>query len=807
LSATRARALASLAAAVVGAGAALAGCLPTHEFHCERHAQCGASAFCEADGRCSAFDAKCPSGRRYLDDEGAVSNACVGDTCAPNPVVGVAAGVEHACAWRRDHSVSCWGRNDDGQLGDTTHTPRSRDVAVVGFPGAISVAAGQRHTCAATEGGAVFCWGADDAGQLGDGGGMARSTPVSVAGISTAVAVTAGEAFSCAILADRTAVCWGDNSLGQVGDGGTAGPNRRPAPVFGLKGIRSISAGWQHACAVRQDDTLWCWGDNTAGQLGDRSITRRPQPAQAQVPGEVTLVAAGLLHTCAATREDGLFCWGDNGAGQLGSEVTGAQTAPLPVRLVSDPIAVAAGSSHTCAIRQGGATLCWGANQDGQLGEGSTSALPIPAPVAELGAMTDVVAGGTFSCALDAHGALFCWGDDHFGELGLGRTVTRSAPAPVAGVSDAVDVAAGAGHTCVVSKPAGGTRSVSCWGANQAGQLGDATSVDRASAAPVKGDLEATRVTTGMAHTCVLTDGGGVLCWGRGLKGQLGPGRQLDTTTPIEVPLQKAATSVAAGDAHTCAALVDGTAQCWGANDDGQLGDGTTIDRAVPQAVAAAAGTTDTMLTAVDAVAAGGGHTCAHLTDGTLRCWGRNADGQLGDGDETASALPVDVTFGAKLRVTATSITAGEAHTCALDGSGSAWCWGANADGRLGNDAFGPGDATMPIMTIGVADARDLSAGGAHTCMVSGDGRVFCAGSNDQGQLGLAPGSVGANSIPLAGIMNVTRIATGAAHTCAIRDDGTVWCWGANTSGQLGDGDTLAQTKPQLTPLTCLPPL
>ena len=204
--------------------------------------------------------------------------------------------------------------------------------------------------------------------------------------------------------------------------------------------------------------------------------------------------------------------------------------------------------------------------------------------------MADVVAGGSFSCAIDGHGALFCWGDDHFGELGVGRAVTRFAPVPVAGVSDAVDLAAGAGHTCVVSAPPGGPGTVSCWGANQAGQLGDATSVDRASAKPVKGGFDAVKVAAGMAHTCAIADGGALLCWGRGHSGQLGTIRTVDTPTPAEVPITGLAASVAAGDAHTCVAFTDGSAACWGANADGQLGDGTTTDRSMPTAVAAPAG-------------------------------------------------------------------------------------------------------------------------------------------------------------------------------------------------------------------------
>ena len=279
LSAARARLLAALVALAAPTLTTTMSCLPQGDFRCHDHAACGGGASCEVDGRCSAADVRCPSGRRYLAHEGDASSTCVGDSCAGDPLVEVAAGADHACARRRDGSVSCWGRNDDGQLGDGTRTPRALDVAVKDLAGAVSVAAGQRHTCAATSKGEVLCWGADDAGQLGDGGGPSRARPLAVAGISTALAVSAGEAFSCAVLTDGTVQCWGDNSLGQLGDGGDAKPDRLPTTVFALTGVRALSGKWQHVCALRDDETLWCWGANSAGQLGDGSSWSKDEPA------------------------------------------------------------------------------------------------------------------------------------------------------------------------------------------------------------------------------------------------------------------------------------------------------------------------------------------------------------------------------------------------------------------------------------------------------------------------------------------------------------------------------------------------
>jgi alpha-tubulin suppressor-like RCC1 family protein len=308
-----------------------------------------------------------------------------------------------------------------------------------------------------------------------------------------------------------------------------------------------------------------------------------------------------------------------------------------------------------------------------------------------------------------------------------------------------------------------------------------------------------------MAHSCAIADGGALLCWGRGHSGQLGTSRMVDTPTPVEVTLAGAASSVAAGDAHTCVAFTDGSAACWGANADGQLGDGTTTDRSMPMPVAPPAGMASVTF---DAVTAGAGHTCAHLATNDLVCWGRNADGQLGDGDQKPSALPVPVMLGGKELTPAARVAAGGAHSCGLDTSGNVWCWGSNASGQVSSGDTN--DVVVPTSMRRFQDAIDVAAGGAHTCLVAPlepqptssslqNHLVFCWGANDQGQLGTDQ----RNDQPVAGLTNVTRVAAGAAHSCAIRRDGTVWCWGSNTSGQLGDGDALVQTTPQLSRLDC----
>jgi alpha-tubulin suppressor-like RCC1 family protein len=270
----------------------------------------------------------------------------------------------------------------------------------------------------------------------------------------------------------------------------------------------------------------------------------------------------------------------------------------------------------------------------------------------------------------------------------------------------------------------------------------------------------------GLSHACALTTGGGVKCWGNNQFGQLGTGTLQAQPTPADVAgLGEGMAAVAAGYWHTCALTAGepgagGGVKCWGRNQHGQLGNGTTADSPVPVDVSGLA-------RGVLAIAAGFYHTCALTTSGAALCWGRNAEGQLGDLTTLDRWTPVGVAgLGSDIK----AITSGSAHNCALTTAGGVKCW----PERYGPDGL-PGSATA------------LAAGAGHTCVVTSDGGVWCWGANGDGQLG--DGTTGSTSTPVA----VQGLAGGAAavtarqtHTCAVTTGGGVKCWGYNASGQLG---------------------
>ncbi len=813
-------------------------------------------------------------------------------------VIQIAAGGSHSMALKGDGTAWAWGSNNQGQIGDGTGIQRSSPTRMVGVYGAVSIAAGYDHSLVVLSDGTFWGCGHNGYGETGDGSLSTLLAPVWVSSVVGAGRVSAGVERTLLLNPNGTVWSWGKNPSGEVGDGTAVNRTtpqtisqpgfawKVGTPIFSVRtGIYSAnqtltltSATPGAAICYTTDGTepVGCPNPYTAALSITSSQTIRARATKAGVPDSnadgavfTTKVATPTFSPIAGsyTSTQNVTLSSTTSGATIryttdGSTPTGASTAFVS----AFPI------STTTTLKAAGFKSGW-TNSDTStaiytLNLGSVAA-PTASPVAGtyVGSVT-VTLSGTAGTSIrhttdgtdPSVSSLFysapfaltttttlkarAFKPDYTmsavttttytiqtaaptatpgaGAYSLGQSTTLTSASPAATIYYTLDGSAPTASSA--SLPSGGSLFLGNFTlkamALSAGQVASST---LSTVYTVSGAVSGGAVAGGASHSVALKADGTVWAWGDNVYGQLGDATTTNRQTPVQVVGLSSIVAVAASQYHSLAVKSDGTLWAWGLNSNGQLGDNSTTSRTSPVQVPGVTGAT--------AAAAGASHSLVLKSNGSLLAWGNNANGQLGDNTTTQRLSPVSVLV---LTSGVSSIGAGSSHSLAVKGDGTAWAWGLNSSGQLGDGTttqrtspvqvstltgvtsiaggatesyarksdgtawgFGarPGSST-PVLVSGVTGVSALRAGGSYSLALQADWSVWSWGSNGFGQLGNGTTTTSATPVRVSGLPQTVSIGAGVNHGLAVAQDGSVWAWGSNSSGQLGDGTLIQRNAP-----------
>ncbi|MCH2546956.1 MAG: hypothetical protein MK052_05050 [Alphaproteobacteria bacterium] len=424
---------------------------------------------------------------------------------------------------------------------------------------------------------------------------------------------------------------------------GTAAPEPPPPSIE-----VTVAVSRDHSCVITSDGEVYCWGNNSNGQVGDGSTSDRPTPRLVTMPAGVTFTAlfVNSERSCALGDDGKAYCWGENLDGQLGDGTTVRKTVPTALSMPAGVsfTQMALGFRHTCALGNNGTTYCWGYNLDGRLGDGTyasksvPTAVSMPSGVAFTKLVTSEIA---HICGIGDNGKLYCWGPNGSGQLGDGTSTTRNVPTATngpAGVS-IIDVAMSDSHTCA----AGANGVAYCWGNGSGGELGDNTDNSHNNPATVvmPAGVSFANVYIDKDESCARSTTGLMYCWGENRDGQVGDGTLIERQRPTASIMPSGITfeSAVITRFNQCAVGSDGNGYCWGLNENGEVGDDTLTRRKQPTPVVMPSGVSFTQ------ISGNRQHFCAAGDDDKVYCWGFNDDGQIGNGGYSTAKIPKLASF------------------------------------------------------------------------------------------------------------------------------------------------------------------
>lgn len=580
---------------------------------------------------------------------------------------------------------------------------------------------------------------------------------------------------AAAIRDDGTLWTWGNGGSGQLGLGIFA-TYQQPRQVGTATYWSSVHLGNAFTLALSQTGILLAWGSNSSGQLGDGTTTTRTAPVVIAAGQTWANVSGGSSHSLGVSTNGTLWAWGSNSSSQLGDGTTTQRNSPVQIGTDTDWVSVSAGSNHSAAIKTNGTLWTWGSGASNQLGHGSTSTRNTPT---QLGSDTNwekVTCANFVTFAIRTDGNLWGWGSGNSGQLGQGNTTSQPTPVQIGHFSDWVEISSSP-TLSVLARRADG--SLWSWGSGSGAALGNGTLGGSLVPQRVGTENHWSHITNGRNFSMARRSDGTLWVWSHA-DGQPGTGpRSLTLGGLTGEPW----TQVSSGQGYNLAIRQDGSLWSWGDNFYGQLGIGSTTDQRTPVQV----GTSSNWRK----VAAGPFHAVGVRTDGTLWAWGYNLFSMLGDGTTTQRNSPVQI----GTETSWADISAGLYHSLAVKLDGTLWATGYNINGMIGN---GTTTTVTSWTQVGTDDDwLQISASLAYTShAIKRDGSLWGWGYNVIGQVGDGTSTQRNSPVRIGTDNNWAEVRGGGNFTIARRSNGTIWAWGNGGDGQRGTGFTTASFSP-----------
>jgi len=621
-------------------------------------------------------------------------------------IIALAASSSHSLALKNDGTVWAWGANYYGQLGDGTKTSKSNPVQITNLSNIISIAGSSGNSLALKKDGTVWGWGhllhldtinnsttpvkiqnLENIKQIaieynylsalkedksvwfykfvsGD-----KNIPFQHNNFSNIKAITGGFSRNNNLFEDYYLVALEENEnlwiSGSYSDKMFYNDQGRPddgipQKVNNLENIKEISKGGNHFLFLKNDETVWAWGNNYTGQLGDGTIVNKATPVQVQNLENIKQLKAGLAYSIALKRDGTVWAWGCNNLGQLGDGTIIDKDTPVQVQNLENIKDIKVHYNHSFALKENGTVWAWGCNSHGQLGDGTIIDKYTPVQVQNLENIKDIKVNDNYSFALKEDGTVWAWGVNYYGRLGDGTKINRSIPVQVQNLKNIKDIKVN--HYCSFGLKEDGT--VWSWGENYYGQLGDGTTTNRSIPVKVRNLENIKDIKINYYYLLALKEDGSVWAWGDNYYGQLGDGTRTSRSIPVKVRNLENIKDIKINYYYSLALKEDGTVWAWGKNDVGQLGDGTTIHKSTPVQVH--------NLESFKDIKTGPNYSLALKEDGTVWAWGDNRYGQLGNGNKGSSSLiPVRCYIDSEVE----SISVYDNTSIALKKDGTVWVW------------------------------------------------------------------------------------------------------------------------------------